>query len=344
MHNPSLTTDSLIAEAERLEADEQFDDAIALLTAENEREPRQALEEQLLGLRNRAFYKHVSPSPEPVWPPKVDGGAPATHEIPETRLEGLTAAQLRTAIFTRGALIVRSVLDADEVASMSEAITSAFEAGERYFSGGDNERSPWYAPFAPREGEIRDGARHFAWAGSGVLGPDSPRGFFRLVQIIKRHGLDQLIGGFLGERPALSVQKTTLRTVKPDLDTRLGWHQDGAFLGKGIRTINLWMALTDCGVTAPSMEMVPARLYAIVPTGTEGAAFSWSVSTEMAENNPAGAKPVMLQFKAGDAIFFDEMNLHRTAALPGMTQSRKAIEAWFFAPSCYPPDKTPMLV
>ena len=49
-------------------------------------------------------------------------------------------------------------------------------------------------------------------------------------------------------------------------------------------------------------------------------------------------------FKAGDAVFFDEMNMHRTGSDPGMTNDRYALEAWFFAPSCYPMDQIPLLV
>ena len=63
-----------------------------------------------------------------------------------------------------------------------------------------------------------------------------------------------------------------------------GWHQDGAFLGQGIRTVNVWIALTDCGVDAPSMDMVPRRMTDIVPTGTEGALMSWTVSQILVED------------------------------------------------------------
>ena len=38
------------------------------------------------------------------------------------------------------------------------------------------------------------------------------------------------------------------------------WHQDGAFLGKGIRALNVWVALTDCGVDAPGHGSRPAPL------------------------------------------------------------------------------------
>jgi hypothetical protein len=38
------------------------------------------------------------------------------------------------------------------------------------------------------------------------------------------------------------------------------------------------------------------------------------------------------------------MNLHCTAIAPGMTKDRYAIEAWFFAPSCYPMNQLPLMV
>ena len=108
--------------------------------------------------------------------------------------------------------------------------------------------------------------------------------------------------------------------------------------------MNLWIALTDCGVDAPSMDMVPRRLDYIVPTGTEGAVFTWSVSKAAIAEACDGGEPTHLHFKAGDAIVFDEMNLHRTSTLPGMSKPRYAIEAWFFAPSCYPLDQLPLLL
>jgi ectoine hydroxylase-related dioxygenase (phytanoyl-CoA dioxygenase family) len=150
-----------------------------------------------------------------------------------------------------------------------------------------------------------------------------------------------VIEEYLGEAPALSLRKTTLRCTRPSPNS--GWHQDGAFLGKGIRTVNLWMALTDCGVDAPSMDMVPKRLNEIVPTGTGKAAFSWSLDDEAVNQVAEDCPPITLQFRAGDAIMFDEVNLHRTAIGTGMTKNRYAIEAWFFAPSAYPLEQIPVL-
>ena len=35
------------------------------------------------------------------------------------------------------------------------------------------------------------------------------------------------------------------------------WHQDGAFLGEGISTLNLWLPLSDCGDDAPGPRPAP---------------------------------------------------------------------------------------
>lgn len=165
---------------------------------------------------------------------------------------------------------------------------------------------------------------------------------FDLISEIENTNLIESIETYFGERPALSVKKTTLRRVPRD--SNAGWHQDGAFLGENIRTVNLWIALTDCGSTAPSMDMVPIRLNEIVPTGTDNADYSWSVNNDLANQVSGPTPPQRLHFKAGDAILFDEMNLHRTGVSPGMTNDRYAIEAWFFAPSKYLTDQLPILV
>jgi len=52
------------------------------------------------------------------------------------------------------------------------------------------------------------------------------------------------------------------------------------------------------------------------------------------------AVPVDPVFEPGDALVLDERTVHRTGSRPGLTSSRHAIEAWFFAPSSAPDDQT----
>ena len=48
---------------------------------------------------------------------------------------------------------------------------------------------------------------------------------------------------------AVSANKCALRCIVPSPSNIPGggFHQDGAFLGEGIRALNVWLALTDCG-------------------------------------------------------------------------------------------------
>jgi ectoine hydroxylase-related dioxygenase (phytanoyl-CoA dioxygenase family) len=117
------------------------------------------------------------------------------------------------------------------------------------------------------------------------------------------------------------------------------WHQDGAFLGMDIRTVNVWITLSDCGIEAPGLDVVPRRLDALLPTGTEGAIFDWSTGDPVVRAAAGDTPVVRPQFRAGDALLFDQMFMHRTAADPAMKHDRYAIESWFFAPSRYPQDQ-----
>jgi hypothetical protein len=160
-----------------------------------------------------------------------------------------------------------------------------------------------------------------------------------LVDLLLAARIDEVLTEYLGERPALSVKKCTLRRVP--VDSGSDWHQDGAFLGDGIRTVNVWLALTHCGDDAPGLDLVPNRL-PLVETGTEGAKFDWSVGEGVVERVAGDAGTVRPIFEAGDALLFDERFLHRTAVSSGMTVERYAIETWFFAPSHYPSPQVPL--
>jgi hypothetical protein len=104
-------------------------------------------------------------------------------------------------------------------------------------------------------------------------------------------------------------------------------------MGRGIRSLNVWIALTHCGDTAPGLDVVGRRLDDLVRMG-DGAYAAWGIKDEDAEAAAAGAiaRPI---FEAGDALLFDHLCLHRTAGSPGMQHDRYAVETWLFAPSTY---------
>lgn len=306
--------------------------------------PRAA--EELVRLRYEGFFQTTHVNRDLEWPPRTSSRFSDGYGIPEIHKHEANAPTIRDGVFSRGSIIVRGLLNDSEVTKMRDLIDLAYVNHDLAMSGAPRSTtSPWFAPFVPSisHGDHDFDRKWFRETGA-ELAADSPSGMFEMLEIFEANGIIELADGYLGERPALSVKKTSLRRVPHDQPSEHGWHQDGAFLGQNIRTMNLWVALSDCGIDAPSMDMVPRRLDYIVPTGTEGAVFDWSVSTSQIKEACAGGEPAHLLFKAGDAIIFDEMNLHRTSALPGMTKPRYAIEAWFFAPSCYPLDQLPLLV
>ena len=171
---------------------------------------------------------------------------------------------------------------------------------------------------------------------------DSPRALYELLDFFSRAGLREVLTGYLGERPALSLKKCSLRRVPADTGT--SWHQDGAFLGTDIRTVNVWVTLTGCGghYTAPALDVVPRRMAGVLPTGTPDATFSWSIGDDVAAEAIGDAPIVRPVCEPGDAMLFDEVMLHRTGIGPGLDTPRYAIETWFFAPSHYPVDQIPI--
>ncbi len=232
---------------------------------------------------------------------------------------------------------------------MVDGIDRSIAASDSFWSSDkQQEPSPWFEPFKVHpvspEGINRElwYKRPFCRQGGGVWAADSPRMLFELTATLRDSGLERLISNYLGERPALAVDKCVLRRAR--LDASADWHQDGAFLGRGIRTVNMWLSLSHCGRDAPGLELIPGRLERIVETGTEGANFAWSVGPGVVDRISAATPARRPVFEPGDVLFFDEVFLHRTATDPAMTQERYALETWFFAPSAYPEQYVPLVV
>ena len=240
-------------------------------------------------------------------------------------------------------MLVRGLVDARTAAWLRRGIDEALEAYDAYQAAGLQARaSSAYAPLPIPSSEPLEATRSWSRESGGVWAVESPRLFQILLALYGSQGLLDAIGGYLGERPLLSVGKTVFRRAEPDANGL--FHQDGAFMGADIRTMNVWTALSECGMDAPGLEVVGRRVPYIVPTGTPGAIFHWAVARTEAERAADGAPIVFPQFKAGDALIFDQLMLHATGVKPGMTKRRYALESWFFAPSSYAADQVPIVV
>jgi len=321
--------------------------AIELLTELNRQRRDESIEEQLVALRHRAFKEFPSRSDcDDVKQQPVDI-FPGVSGIPEIDAGDLTVEALRAGVLIHGSLIVRGLLARSDAVDFRESIDRACDGLKDAVAASKpaQKSSQWYSPFEVETSTISS-SRLFGSKGGSVLTADSPPLLFKYLDMIERVGLKPVIGEYLGEAPAISVEKSTLRRVVPDpsRDWSPGWHQDGAFLGEYVNSLNLWVSLSECGKDAPSIDVVARRLNSVLPTGTEGAVFDWSVSPKLVASEIADKEIIRPTFAPGDAIFFDHLNLHRTGADKSMTQKRYAIETWFFTPSRFPDGRTGLLV
>jgi ectoine hydroxylase-related dioxygenase (phytanoyl-CoA dioxygenase family) len=258
-------------------------------------------------------------------------------QIPTVAASDLSAEAIADGVLRHGCLLVRELIPPEVAENLVAGIDRVFEGRDANAAGAPvDETTPWFEPFEPDPEYAAAVAlgRGFVNKGSGTWIGDSPRLLFQLLETFEDVGLREMITAYFGERPAMSLNKGTLRRV-PAAGGTEWWHQDGAFLGRDIRSLNVWVAMTGCGRDAPGMDLVPKRMDGIVEPGKRGADFDWSLSDEEARE-VAGNAVVRPIFEPGDALLFDHLFLHRTGTDPGMTETRYATETWFFAPSAYP--------
>jgi hypothetical protein len=264
-------------------------------------------------------------------------GLPSGDPLPEIRGDQLTPGLLRAGILRDGCVLVRGLIPRAEAERFAAEIDRAY--AERSSGGGSLDG--YYDEFQPDPRFTGSLGRAWIEKGGGLLAADSPRLWAEMMELFEQARLRGLVSSYLGEPALISVHKTTLRKAEPDVPG--GWHQDGSFMGP-VRALNLWLALSRCGDEAPGLDIVPCRFENYVAAGTEGAKLSWTVSDEMV-SDAAGAQGVIRPiFEPGDALFFDELFLHKTGSDPGMPKPRFAVESWFFGASSFPDEYAPIAV
>lgn len=334
--------DTVTAEAQALvDAGELFA-AIELLEGAIRARPSSPAETLLAAVRHQAYASIEPASAYDTWPvPVADLDPSAPPQVPVVEPADLSADAVRRAVRAHGSALVPGLFDAAQVerftAGIKEAIAvRAANAGTPY-----RRVSSWFAALQlPKEqGQLL--GRPWIMGAGGMLACDSPRMLQMVLSAYEDVGLRQVLTDYLGERPILSANKCTLREVP--LSASTDWHQDGAFMGSGIRALNVWVALTDCGVDAPGMDLVPRRFEEVQETGTGGAIFDWAVGPDTVAALSVDHPVVRPEFKAGDALLFDDLYLHRTGLSPDMVRPRYAIESWFFAATDYPDGQIPLV-
>jgi len=317
-------------------------DEIEHLSRENHVTRSASLERRILRLRHRAgaLLSEQADVPSEFAQPAFDRlpDRPGV-ELPSFEPSDLGPELLRAGILRDGCLLVRGLVDRDDAVRLAAEIDRSFEARKTHSSDGAP-TDGYYEEFIPDPGFPKLILREWIEAGGGLLAADAPKVAFDALETFENGGLRQTIGGYLGERPAISVQKCTLRKAEPSVAG--AWHQDGAFMGD-VRSVNVWLSLSHCGDEAPGLDLVPRRLEHLVPTGGEGAKLKDQVSHATA-TEAAGEWGILRPiFEPGDALLFDDLFLHRTATDPEMDKPRYAIESWFFGPSAFPKSYAPLI-
>lgn len=331
--------EDLVERGRLLEAIDHLGDA-------NRRVPDSDVEIRLAQLRYEAFDSLEAASRHRSWPVPVETGPIGPPTVPQLGPTQLSGDAVRRAIASHGAVHVPGLLNADRVDSFVAGIQTSIQARtDRAEQPAGSAQAPdsWFSalPLPPDLGPVL--GRKWVAAAGGMLAADAPRLLDMVLSTYEEIGLREVLTDYLGERPILSANKCTLREVP--LTANADWHQDGAFLGStgGIRALNVWIALTDCGTEAPGMDLVPRRFESVQETGTGGAIFDWAVGPDTVAALAAEHPVVRPEFKAGDALLFDDLYLHRSAIDEHMVRPRYAIESWFFAKTDYPEGQIPLV-
>lgn len=308
------------------------------LTERNRSRRRSTLERRLVRERLDAAQRLAESVPAESgadWPASFEDPFDSTAgPVPEVQASELRLDLLGGALRHHGLLVVRGLFTEAAATGLADDVEQAFTAMEAAEAGGSTRRQrSWYTP----QGE--DKPTH---AGNLVRLVDSPRAMFNLFELIEATPVVDLVSRYLQSPAVFTAKKTGLRRVHAADVFTDDFHQDGAFLGEEVRSLNLWISLSQCGEDAPGLDVIPRRLEHVPTTGGGDAMFKWSVAANDVEEL-TGAGPIRLGFAPGDAVFFDQFLMHRTGADPGMPNRRYAVESWFFAVDHRPDDYTPLL-
>lgn len=267
--------------------------------------------------------------------PASRAGAP----LPEHSRDRLTPGLLRAGVVRDGCVLVRELIPRAEASRLAAMIDRAFAERER-LEAGEPPAAGYYEEFHPQSRfEPPEPGRPWTKVAGGLLAADAPSVLFAMIESFTGARLPELVAGYLGEPALISVDKTTLRKAEPSVAG--AWHQDGFFMGP-VRSLNLWLSLSRCGDVAPGLDILPRRLERYLATGTEGTLLDWTISEQQVEQAAEGTDVIRPTFEPGDALFFDELFLHKTGSEESMPHPRFAIESWFFGGSGFPPQYAPL--
>jgi hypothetical protein len=310
---------------------------------------RQSLEAAHDSLRGRLeTYRHGAPEAAGAKAPAQASAAadPADMfrrvEPVEICAEDLDAGVLREAVSRGCGLIVRNLVPPEVCAQLRRVIDAMLDAQQTGQERSGYRNCPGNLAEILGHQKLGDSRGFHAVSGS-VMCVESANLCEALLELYETLALPPVLRDFFVGDYCLSALKWVLRRSRLPVSP-MGWHQDGAFMGSDIKSLNMWMSLSECGAdsAAPGLDIVARNLTSVVNAGDGEAAFSWSFDSARMERLFGPDAIASPRFGEGDVYFFDHFMLHRTQHLPGQSRIRYALETWFFDGSLYPSNQVPL--
>lgn len=241
---------------------------------------------------------------------------PASPGLREISVSELNGKNLASGLVHHGAFIVRGLYGPDHIARLKEI--AAFE-----------ERA-----------KLKKSANARC----------ADRTLLELLKIYRDCGLLDSVREYLGEVPVMLKGRTEVRTkyARADGPRGLPWHQDVNFFGGKTYAVNCWATATGCGADSPSLGIVPRRLHERIgwdaADGRAPLGYGKGTPEHVVEEVAARHPTVEVILGPGDALFFDEMALHRSGLTPWSADRTIVTISWFFRASRFPDGRTPIAV
>jgi hypothetical protein len=163
----------------------------------------------------------------------------------------------------------------------------------------------------------------------------------KLLHLFTNKKLKKLLSEYFENDPCLSIYKWVIRKSEPPKNI-IDFHQDGAFMGDDVSSVNCWIPLTNCGkgYSVHGLDVVPVPLKHLFSKGS--GVLDWTIAAHAVTERYGEAAIVTPTFRKGDAFFFDEFLMHRSQYLADSSENRYAIENWFFDSKYFPKNQIPL--